>query len=179
MDCQKISVMLADYSVDNLEASAARMVEEHLRDCAECSRRLARLVEVGELVQGMESLEPPAEIWQEIRAGGEEFFAAPSKQEAPSPRALRWAFASAMAAVLIFFLSVFFSLRFFGPQPPQVLTELPARTVYSGQPVVSQSEMVNIFNEHAAISTRDALSDPVSLGLVSFTSREPVVEQER
>jgi hypothetical protein len=178
MDCQKTNLMLADYSVSNLNASQTRLVEEHLQGCSACRKRLAELRAVGDLLEGLESLEPPAEIWQEIRARGERLFAAPARREVPSVRGLRWAFVSAVMAILIFAFSVFLSLRFFQPRPPEIVPALPMDVVYQGQPAV-QGKMADYFHEHAATSTQDSLSDPASLGLVSFSVGEPLSEGER
>lgn len=177
MVCKEVAELLADYSADNLSGGAARQVREHLAGCAECRAHLAGLQAVGRLVAEMESVETPAQVWQTIQARGERFF--PSPTRAPGRRQLRWAFASALTALVILALSVFFSLRYMQPRPPDVLFASPATVGYQAQGPTPQGSLAGYFNQHAATASGDTLSDPVSLGLVSYTTRQPEAGQPR
>jgi len=176
MECGEVRELLADYSVENLAEGAREQVEGHLRICAECRSHLAAFFAAGEMVERLESLEPPAEIWQKIQARGGKLFALPSERVAA--RRLRWAFASALVSVLMLILSITLSLHFFQPRLPEVSPALPMETVYQGRPSAPYGEMAGYFNEHAATSARDVLADPVSLGLVSFSETSAPEERK-
>ena len=168
MECRETQNLLADYSVDNLNYKLKKQVEAHLGGCAECRAYLAELEAAGRLIETMARVEPPAEIWQTIQLRGEKYFTAPAKQQLGSAR---WhgAFASAMAAILFFALSVFISLHVFSPKLPQTAAASPEILFYPEQ-TVATGTMTGYFDQHTATSTHDLMADPVSLGLATITT---------
>lgn len=181
MQCQVVSGMLADYSVENLKPSLARQVEAHLQECTCCREHLADLFAVGDIVAQIAAPEPPAEIWHKIQLRGPELFRVPVKQSNWANRQFRWAFASAFTAIMILAFSIFFSLHYFSPKTPDAI-RMPVETVAFNEqsPVIhGEAGIENYFREHAATATADTLADPVSMGLVSFTEGQPVAEPTR
>ncbi len=171
MECGEARGLLADYSAENLEEAARRRVAEHLEGCGECRGHLAGLVAAGRLVAKMESVEPPAEIWQKILARGERPFPVPPQVAA---RRFRWALGSALGAIALFILSVSLSLYYLSPRPPEAALSLPTNTVALSGPAAAPAGLAGYFHQHAATATEDGLEDPVSLGLVMFASERSV-----
>jgi hypothetical protein len=164
-NCDKIQPLLPDFSADNLKPNTAEQVKAHMQACADCRAQLAQLVAAGRMVEQLAGLEPPTEIWRTIQARGERFFRSPA-----APTRLRFAFASAVMALLIFAISVVMSLHFFQPQPLVTLQSPPSSLTFRNvEPVVAHSGAMSYFNQHAATAAQDPFADPVSLGLVAVS----------
>ena len=107
MDCKKMEeVIFTDYIDGKLEGGAFREAEEHLASCAKCRGLAQELASVAESLRNVRREEPPARIWEKVRAG----ITVPEREPA-------WAFftrarpAFAMAAVAAAILAIFIAVR--------------------------------------------------------------------
>ena len=66
MDCQKVQSLISEYSVGLIGGRRKSEVEAHLAECPECAAELEKLNNVMLLVDGLDSREPPAGLWNGV-----------------------------------------------------------------------------------------------------------------
>lgn len=147
MQCAEVQAKLAEYSVGLLDEQKRKAIEAHLAECTSCAYELRALERVDKLLGSVTPEEPPAHLWQNIRARIEA-----QPQEARSPFWQSWftlprlALGGAVAAAIL------------------------AGLVYFGTPRALQSEAhpqadaSQIMQAHQLISWGDPLSDKAALG---------------
>ena len=67
MECPRVRDLLADYSVEMLDARQHRQVETHLQACADCSEELRVMDAVVSLVEEHGALNPPVGLFNGVR----------------------------------------------------------------------------------------------------------------
>ena len=67
MKCEKVIKKLNDYITGSLGEKEKEKIEEHLNDCSVCTEELAFIKEFESAFSTMESVEPPAELWDNIK----------------------------------------------------------------------------------------------------------------
>jgi anti-sigma factor RsiW len=106
MECKKMEeVILTDYIDGRLEGAALKEAEEHLALCAGCRGLAQGLASVADLLRSARREEPPARIWEKIRAG----IMIPERKPALTffSRARPvFAMAAAAAAIAVIFIAV-------------------------------------------------------------------------
>lgn len=156
MQCTDIKARLADYSVGLLNEREREAIAQHLTECASCAAELRALERVDRVLNAVESEEPPAHLWQTIRARIE---AEPQRARIPFwqnwftiPRlALGGA---AVAAVLV-------AVAYFGtPHSPE------------GEPPLHENAE-QFMHTHQMMSWGDPLSDKAALGVMLASRSQP------
>ena len=158
MQCKQVKSKLADYVVGLLNERERRSVAQHLEQCTSCTTELRALERVDRLLHAVEPEEPPAYLWQSIRARIE---AGPQRTRTTfwqgwwtMPRlALGGAAAAAVLAALVYFGV---------PRPLEEQTS----------PHESAEQLMHT---HQIMSWGDPLSDKAALGIV-LASRSPAQE---
>ncbi|MGQ9791172.1 MAG: zf-HC2 domain-containing protein [Armatimonadota bacterium] len=153
MQCAEVQAKLAEYSVGLLDERERKAIESHLAECTSCAYELRALERVDKLLGSVTPEEPPAHLWQNIRARIEA-----QPQEAQSPFWQSWftlprlALGGAVAAAIL------------------------AGVVYFGTPRAPESEAYpqadasQLMQAHQLMSWGDPLSDKAALGAM-FASR--------
>jgi hypothetical protein len=169
MECRQACELLADYSVENLSGTLMTQVREHLDTCASCAQQLAGLNAAGTLIERLERLDPPDSIWQTVQARGERYL----QPAAPWFFGLgqwRQAFGALATAVIIVIVSMLVSVMAFRPHPPGNLNNIGAPALSRTTAAMAPTPVKAYIDQHAAVASRDPLSDPVSMGLVTLVS---------
>ncbi len=156
MQCEQIRTKLADYAVGLLDERERKAVAEHLAQCASCTAELRALERVDRLLRAVEPEEPPAYLWQSIRARIE---AEPQQTRAPFWQGWctipRLAIGGAAAA------AVLVALVYFGvPRSPEEQTPL-------------QESAEQLMHTHQIMSWGDPLSDKAALGIALASRTQP------
>ncbi|GIV15523.1 MAG: hypothetical protein KatS3mg022_0958 [Armatimonadota bacterium] len=149
MQCTHIKQKLADYSVGLLDERERAAVEAHLAQCASCAADLRALERVDRVLKAVEPEEPPAYLWQSIRARIE---AEPQRTRIPFWQSWftvpRLALGGAVAA------AVLVAIAYLGmPRPPE------------GE-ASSHESAEQLMHAHQMMSWGDPLSDKAALGVV-------------
>ena len=151
LKCADIQKKLADYAVGALDDDLAERVELHLRECESCRRELAALERVAELLQPIETSDPPPDLWLRIRSRLE-------------PRGARkpvwqryWRPALAMAAAAAILIAVIFALPLM--QAPGTVS--PALDL----PILADADGTDYAETQLAAAWDQPLADKASLAL--------------
>ncbi|MCL6475016.1 MAG: zf-HC2 domain-containing protein [Firmicutes bacterium] len=156
MECTKIKAKLADYSVGLLAEREKQMVEAHLAQCPSCAAELRALERVDRVLRTVEPEEPPAHLWNSIRARIE---AEPQRVQIPFWQ--RWfsvprlALGGAAAAAVLVAIA-YFSL----PRSPE-----------GDAPQHDNAEQ--LMHTHQMMSWGDPLSDKAALGVMLASRSQP------
>lgn len=149
MQCAEVQAKLAEYSVGLLDERERKAIEAHLAECASCAYELRTLERVDKLLGSVKPEEPPAHLWQNIRARIE---AQPQKAQAPFWQSWftlpRLALGSAIAAAILV------GVLYFGmPRSPE--HEMPL-----------ESDASQLMQAHQLMSWGEPLSDKAALGVM-------------
>lgn len=68
MDCRKIVELIPEYSVDMLDGSMKTEMGIHLASCPACVAEADKLTRVMAMVDDLEQVDPPANLWNGIYA---------------------------------------------------------------------------------------------------------------
>ncbi len=146
MQCNEVKTRLADYSVGLLNEAERQGIETHLAECPSCARELRALERVDRVLNALSVEEPPAHLWENIRAQIE---TAPRRQV---PFWKRWftlprlALGGAVAAAILFVV-VYLGV----PRAPEDGTH-------------PHPEANELMQAHTMLSWGDPLSDKAALG---------------
>jgi anti-sigma factor RsiW len=149
MNCTKVRQLLASFTCDGLRQRVKARVEEHLEACPDCRKEHETLLKTVSLVESLAPVEPDRDAWAGV-------YSAISR---PAPvRGLRPAIAKAIVAVGLAGALAFAAGRY-AHQPE------PAPVVAS-----SAGAMAPYIQNHMALVSTDAFSDPANAGLVESVS---------
>lgn len=104
MECRKIQEQLGFYIDEALDERDKAAVEEHLAGCATCRAEMLALKGLLEATRGIEEIDPPSELRQAIAAmttQRKQASVLDGLRSVFAPKALRWAAASAGAAIML------------------------------------------------------------------------------
>ncbi len=120
MQCSEINRLLPEYAVGALDGQVELQVLAHVDACAACRAELDALVTVGEMLEPVEMLSPPRDLWPEIAAALQ-----PQAKQKPGWR-LHTRPALALAAAVLLVALVFMLPILQAPMPiPPVVDTLP------------------------------------------------------
>lgn len=86
MECIDIQNQLSEYSVGLIEGRRKAEIDRHLGSCPACKAELERLNNVMLMVEGLDSVEPPAGLWNGVYNRITE----PAPQQSGLNRARNW-----------------------------------------------------------------------------------------
>lgn len=66
--CEEVRTRLTEYQLGLLEGPERARIEQHMQGCQRCAEELAALERLDELVQPLERVEAPAELWTNVQA---------------------------------------------------------------------------------------------------------------
>lgn len=148
MQCTEVKARLADYSVGLLNERERKAIAQHLTECASCAAELRALQRVDRVLNAVEPEEPPAHLWQTIRARIEA-----EPQRAPTPFWQSWltiprlALGGAAAAAVLVAIAYL------------VIPRSPGGETF---PHENAEQLMHV---HQVMSWGDPLSDKVALGV--------------
>lgn len=149
MQCTQVTTKLADYALGLLSERERKTIETHLAECASCAFELRALERVDKLLGSVAPEEPPAHLWQNIRARIE---AEPQKAQSPFWQSWftlpRLALGGAVAAAILA------GLVYFG------MPRMPESEAYP------QADPSQLMQAHQLMSWGDPLSDKTALGVM-------------
>lgn len=156
MQCTDIRTKLADYSVGLLDERERKAVAEHLAQCASCTAELRALERVDRLLNAVEPEEPPAYLWQSIRARIEA-----EPQQTRTPFWHGWLTIPRLALGGAVATAVLVALAYFGvPRSPEEQTPL-------------HENAEQLMHTHQMMSWGDPLSDKAALGIALASRSQP------
>lgn len=191
MSCQRIQSMLSAYIDDEVQRSDADQIEQHVTECASCSRELNRLRRTVETLASAAEIEPPAFLLEQIEAATIKRPTITERMRSafrPIPAYARWsAAATAAIGIVVAFMIAQPAVEVLDHQPvsaPSVATAPPAVdvTIEEQQPVVEQPARpapVKVRKRYVASEVREAPAEkPEPKAPVVTLSAEPTDETD-
>lgn len=152
MHCAQIKTKLAEYSVGLLDVSEREAIEAHVAGCASCARELRALQRVDSLLGAVRPEEPPAQLWENIRARIES-----TPQGSPTPAWRGWLTVPRLALGSAAIAALMLAALHFGDLLPR----------QSDAPL--HDNPTQLMQTHQMMSWDDPLSDKAALGVLLAT----------
>jgi hypothetical protein len=151
MDCKTVIELIPEYSVDMVEGRVKDEIDNHLLNCIGCKTEFEKLYKVMKLVDDLDVVEPPADLWNGVYAK----ISSNKKKtiwdilKSPIPvKPLRWSLGVSVAILII----VLFFSRF----------ENPANQTSISQRTVSTRNSDEFTQGHIIFTNTDLFADPAS-----------------
>ncbi len=106
MNCRKVLKKINRYMDNELSASQAAAVDEHLRACRDCREAMARHAGIAAVLNTLELPEPPADFPLRVRLAAEKRSEAAKQKVVAFPRLHTMPAASRAAAAVVLFLGL-------------------------------------------------------------------------
>ena len=138
MSCQEVLSLLSAYMDGEADPSDSRFVEEHVAECAECSRELSLLRDTARMLATRPEVEPPVGLLEQIEAattGNPSIWQRLSAAMGSMPAYGRWAAATTAAAAILLGILVSRPPHYtvsrpgYQPQPRSVAVSPPAAAI--------------------------------------------------
>ncbi len=176
MKCRECRERMQRYLAQALPGKWAEAFEQHIAQCAHCTRELEENRQIIALLQRAPAPTPPPDLSARIKAAAGPVFRQPQPAARRAPAAYLKV-AAACAAVLVIAVAAFVLLRGNFPRHGVVQPAVtPVAAVSSEQPI-EPAELVS--RAHPAVAARPALVEAVAspVGPVRRRHRRPVVSR--
>jgi hypothetical protein len=172
MECPRVRDLLADYSVEMLEARQQRQVDAHLDGCADCREELRILNAVVVLVEEHGALNPPVGLFNGVRNRIE---AGDFVRERPAwwaifltPPARAGAMAMAMGAVVLGLVVP--------TGPSRVQQPLPIHVTETSS--MASGDLASSIRQHAMSAVEGPLADRVAWEAMAQIAAQNVPDED-